>query len=180
MSGFRRLARREVHRWHVWCLVEERYVAPTGEQFERTFVESPGAVSVVAVDEQRRVVLIRQWRASLDRIVWEVPAGMRDKEGEDPAECGRRELLEETGYLASSVEHMVTFHPSAGVLSGTHHIYLAHGLSFVGAQVEGPEEEQLQVELVDLDEAVAMVERGDITASSAVIGLLMAARRLAP
>lgn len=179
MSEFQRLRRRDLHSWHVWRLVEERFTSPTGVEFDRTFVESPGAVSVVAIDDRRRVVLIRQWRASLDRVVWEVPAGMRDKPGEDAAECGRRELLEETGYLATGLEYLTCFHPSAGVMSGTHHVYLATGLSFIGANHDGPEEEHLVVELVDLDEAVAMVERGDITASSAVIGLLLAARRLA-
>jgi ADP-ribose pyrophosphatase len=178
LNMFRASARRTVHEWHVWRLVETEYLDRDGSPFVRTFIESPGAVSVVAVDDALRVVLIRQWRASLDRVVWEVPAGMRDRPGEAPDACGLRELEEETGYRASNAELLTCFHPSAGVMNGTHHVYLATGLSFVGASHDGPEEAELDVVLMPFDEALAMVERGEITASSAVIGLTMAARRL--
>lgn len=178
MTGFRRLGRRTLHTWHVWTLFEDRLSDREGAEFTRTYVDSPGAVSVVAIDADDRVVLIRQWHASLDRIVWEVPAGMRDKPGEAPEVCGLRELEEETGYRARTIELLTCFHPSAGLMNGTHHVYLARDLEFVGARHDGPEEAELEVVLMPFDEAVSMVEGGDVTASSAVVGLILAARRL--
>ncbi len=180
-AGFRRQSERSLHRWHVWDLIEGSYESPTGEEFVRTFVRSPGAVSVIAVDETvtpPTVILIRQWRAALEREMWEVPAGMRDKDGEDPAATARRELLEEVGYTVDSMELLANFHPSVGITDGSHLIYLARGLTHVGAQTEGPEEQHLVIEHVPFDQALTMVWHGTITASSAVIGLLMAAARL--
>jgi 8-oxo-dGTP pyrophosphatase MutT (NUDIX family) len=178
MTGFRRTSRRTLHTWHVWSLLEDRLSDRDGSEFIRTYVDSPGAVSVVAIDAQDRVIMIKQWRASLDRVVWEVPAGMRDKPGEAPQDCGARELEEETGYRAHSIELLTCFHPSAGLMNGSHHVYLARDLEFVGARHDGPEEAELEVVLMPFDDAVAMVESGDVTASSAVIGLMLAARRL--
>ena len=124
------------------------------------------------------MILIRQWRAAMEAEMWEVPAGMRDKDGEDPAETGRRELIEEVGYDADTLELLTVFHPSVGITDGSHHVYLARGLTCVGSHTEGPEEEHLVVKHVAMDEALQMVWDGTITASSAVIGLLMAAARL--
>jgi 8-oxo-dGDP phosphatase len=178
---FRSVAEREVHGWHIFTLVEGDYLSPSGAAFSRTFVRTPGAVSVIAVDESvtpPTVVLIRQWRAAMGREMWEVPAGMRDKDGEDPAETARRELIEETGVHAEHLELLTVFHPSVGISDGSHHVYLARGLTQVGSATEGPEEEYLTVHHVPLSEALDRVWDGTITASSAVIGLLMAATRL--
>ena len=180
-AGFVRKSERSLHRWHVWDLVEGAYASPTGEHFERTFVRSPGAVSIVAVDESvspPTVVLIRQWRASMETEMWEVPAGMRDIDGEDPIETARRELIEEVGIEATHWELLTVFLPSVGITDGSHHVYLARGLSDVGATAHGPEEEHIVVVRPTLVEALAMVWDGTIAASSAVIGLLMAAQRL--
>jgi 8-oxo-dGDP phosphatase len=108
VSEFRKLAEREIHRWHVGRLVELDFEAPAGERFSRTVVRTGGAVSVVPVehdaDGTAHVFLLRQWRPSVERVLWEVPAGMRDKPGEDPAETGHRELVEEIGYTAGHLE----------------------------------------------------------------------------
>jgi ADP-ribose pyrophosphatase len=181
MRQFRKLAERELHRWHVGRLVEVDFEAPTGERFGRTVVRTNGAVSVVpieSVDGVAHVHLLRQWRPSLERVLWEVPAGMRDKPGEDPADTGRRELIEEIGYAAATLELLTVFHPSAGMTDGTHHIYLATDLTHVGTAADGPEEAEMEIVRMPLTEAVAMVRAGDITASSAVIGLLLTAERL--
>jgi 8-oxo-dGDP phosphatase len=121
---------------------------------------------------------LRQWRPSVERVLWEIPAGMRDKPGEDPADTGRRELIEEIGYSAANLELLTIFHPSAGMTDGTHHVYLATELTFVGSDADGPEEREMETVRLPLTEALAMVRRGDIMASSAVIGLLMAADHL--
>jgi 8-oxo-dGDP phosphatase len=180
-AGFVRRSERSLHRWHVWDLVEGAYASPTGEHFERTFVRSPGAVSIIAVDETAQpptVVLIKQWRAAMEAEMWEVPAGMRDIDGEDPVATARRELIEEVGIDAADWELLTVFLPSVGITDGSHHVYLARGLTDVGATAHGPEEEHIVMVRPSLSEALAMVWDGTIKASSAVIGLLMAGQRL--
>lgn len=182
MGEFRKLDERELHAWPVGRLMAGLYESPTGEQFHRTVVRTSGAVSVVPIDIDADgapvAILIRQYRASFDRYLWEVPAGLRDQPGEDPAETGRRELAEEIGYEADNIELLTVFHPSAGMTDATHHVFLATGLRHVGSTLLGPEEEHLDVVRIPLGEALGMVWRGEIAAASAVIGLLMAAEKL--
>jgi 8-oxo-dGDP phosphatase len=180
---FRKLDERELHRWHVGRLVELDFVSDDGEHFGRTIVRTNGAVSVVPVFYDSagvaHVYLLRQWRPSMERVLWEVPAGMRDKPGEDPAETGRRELIEEIGYEAGALELLTIFHPSAGMTDGTHHVYLATDLRHVGAEADGPEEREMEVVAMPFTDALGLVRSGEIMASSAVIGLLLAADRIA-
>ncbi|MEZ5216878.1 MAG: NUDIX hydrolase [Ilumatobacteraceae bacterium] len=184
MSGFRRTAERQVHQGYVWRLVTADYESPDGAPFTRDIVRSPGAVGVVPVLEPEpgrfEIVLVRQWRAPYETELWEIPAGMRDVEGEDPAETARRELIEEAGYRAGSVEELGRIYPSPGLTDAITWIYLATELTPVAQDLQGPEEEHLVVEVVALEEAVAMVDRGEILDAKTVVGVLRAARRLAP
>ena len=86
-----------VHDWGYSKLVRRTVSAPGGGDFSRTYVDSPGAVGVVAVTESLEVVLVNQYRAPVDGYVLEIPAGMRDVEDEPPMETARRELGEEIG-----------------------------------------------------------------------------------
>jgi 8-oxo-dGDP phosphatase len=178
---FKKLGERDLHEWHVGRLAVGDYESPTGERFVRTIVRSKGAVSVVPIldgADGPEVVLIRQYRPSVHAYVWEVPAGMRDVLGEDPAETGRRELLEEAGFTAESLELLTEFYPAVGLTDHTHHIYMATGLRHVGSETIGPEEEFIQIVPMRLADALVMVWSGEIAVSSAVIGLLMAGERL--
>lgn len=177
MSAFRRVAERDVHRWAVWSLRTGTFADPDGGEFERTYVASPGAVAVVAIDDERRVVLVRQYRPALDRAMWEIPAGMRDVPGEDPALTAARELAEETGLAAERLEPLGTHVSASGVTDSAVVLYLGTGLREVPADRHGPEERFMEVARVPLDEAVAMVDRGEITDGKTVIGLLQALRR---
>jgi ADP-ribose pyrophosphatase len=150
---------------------------PDGERHEREVVHHPGAVGVVPLHADGTVTLVCQYRAALDRMLWEVPAGLRDVEGEPTAQTAARELAEEAGLAATTLEHLLTFHNSPGFSDEALEIYLATGLSEVDDDRQGPEEQHMLVERVPLAEALAMVHDGRITDAKTVIGLLTTARR---
>jgi 8-oxo-dGTP pyrophosphatase MutT (NUDIX family) len=181
-AGFRLVGEREVHRGHIWRVVVGTFEGPDGATFERDLVRSPGAVSVVPVlfdpEGTPSVVLVRQYRATLDAALTEIPAGMRDVAGEPPETTARRELAEEVGLAAGYLELLTVFTNSAGMTDATTHVYLATGLTRVPASAHGPEEEAMTVVQVSLADALAEVEAGTITDAKTIIGLLLAAGRL--
>ncbi len=87
---------------------------PDGEAADRDVVEHPGAVAVVAIDDADRVLMVRQYRHPVRRFLWELPAGLRDVDGEPPLAAARRELVEETGYRASGWLTWSTSSPRPG------------------------------------------------------------------
>lgn len=175
---FTHLGDDHVYSGHVWHVVSGEFVAPTGEKFRRDIVRSPGAVAVVPLLESTvpDVVLVRQYRAAFDDYVIEVPAGMRDIEGELPEETARRELLEETGYIAGSLTLLHSFFPSPGMTDSILHVYLGRELSLVQRAAQGPEENHMDVFIVPLRTAVEMVVDGRIRDAKSVIGLLLTQR----
>ena len=181
-SGFRRLDDREVHQGHVWRVVVADFEAPDGSRFERDVVRSPGAVAAVPLvfdaEGNPSVVLVRQYRPAYEQELIEIPAGMRDVDGEPPEETARRELAEEVGILPASLELLIELLPSPGLTDSVTTIYLATGCAPVERSLHGPEEEHSEVLHIPLDDAVAMVERGDIADSKSVAGLLLTDRRL--
>lgn len=176
--SFRHRGDRPVHDGYVWRVVVGEFDDPSGRPFTRDIVRSPGAVAVVAMFDDRSVLLVRQYRAAFDTFVTEIPAGMRDVDGEDPEATARRELIEETGYDASTWRLLHRFFPSVGMTDAVLYVYLATDLREVGRAAHGVEEEHMEVRRVPLNDAVTMVERGEINDAKATIGLLMAARVL--
>lgn len=152
---------------------------PDGSRHEREVVHHPGAVGVVPLHADGAVTLVRQYRAPIDRMLWEVPAGLRDVEGEDPAATAARELAEEAGLEAGTLEHLITFHNSPGFCDEAVVIYLATNLSEVPDDRQGVEEQHMEVARVPLAEALAMVDDGRITDAKTVIALLATDRRRA-
>ncbi|MFM8382505.1 MAG: NUDIX hydrolase [Actinomycetota bacterium] len=179
MSSFRHLGDELVYRGHIWDVVNGTFADPTGGRFTRDIVRSPGAVAVVPIlggDPDRQVVLVKQYRAAFDDMIIEIPAGMRDVEGEDPDATAQRELQEESGYVAGSLELLHEFLPSPGMTDARLHVYLATDLRTVDRRTHGPEEDHMEVLVMDLAEAVEMVARGQIRDAKATIGLLLADR----
>lgn len=150
---------------------------PDGERHEREVVHHPGAVGVAPLHDDGTVTLVRQYRAAVDAELWEIPAGLRDVEGEPTDETARRELIEEAGLRAERLEHLVTFHNSPGFSDEAVVVYAATGLSEVPDDRQGAEEQHMVVTRVPLTEAQAMVDDGRITDAKTVIALLALARR---
>lgn len=178
MSGFVNRGDTVVSRGPVITLCTNEFVAPDGSVHERQVVRHPGAVSVVPVLEDRTVVLVRQYRAVIDALVLEIPAGKRDVADEPPEETARRELAEEVGLRAGSLELLVRFHNSVGFSDEFSHVFLATDLTEVPSDRQGVEESHMEVVRLPLDEATAMIDAGEITDSKTVIGLTFARTRL--
>ena len=176
--GFRTTSVEVVHDWTYSVLVRRNVVSPDGEAFARTYVDSPGAVAVVAVTGDDEIVLVRQYRATVDDFVTEIPAGMRDVPGEPGIETARRELAEEAGLEASTWRPLGSILSTPGVTNSTVEIHLATGLTPVPVEPHGPEERVMTVFRVPFAEAVRMCMEDEITDSKSVAGILRAARVL--
>ncbi|MEV6491044.1 NUDIX hydrolase [Actinoplanes sp. NPDC051633] len=163
----------------IFTVYSDKVTMSGGGTATRDVVENKGAVGVVALDDVGRVVLIKQYRHPVGERLWEVPAGLRDVHGEDMLITARRELAEETDYTAARFDLLVDLQTSPGFSNETIRMYLARDLAPVPEDERHErldEEADLEIAWFDLDEAVAMVLRGEITNSSTVAGLLAAAR----
>lgn len=182
MTGFRRLGDFDVHQGHVWKVVVAEFESPDGQPFTRDIVRSPGAVAVVPLvfdaEGLASVVLVAQYRPAHEAVVIEIPAGMRDVPGEPAAVTGRRELAEEAGLEAGEMTHLIDMLPSPGMTDSVCAIYLASGCVIVEHDRHGPEEEEMELLHVPLDDALAMIDRGEITDAKTVAGLLLTERHL--
>ena len=180
VDGFRSSPLRKVHDWAAWSLVRGDFTDPDGESFTRTFVQSPGAVGVVALRDgaDRRVVLVRQYRPTLHKKTLEIPAGMRDQEGEDPLVTAKRELREEVGLEADEWQRLGMQISAVGITDSTVEIFLARKLRDVPHDRHGPEERHMTIEEFPLIEAIGMVLDGGIHDAKTVTGLLLTERLL--
>lgn len=126
------LSSRDIHR-DAWVVVVREDIVQRpdhpDETFGRLVIEHPGAVVVLAVDEEERVCCIRQYRHAGGAVFIELPAGILDAEGEDPQVTAARELREEVELQATDWHRLLTLYPTAGITSELHYIYLARGLS---------------------------------------------------
>jgi ADP-ribose pyrophosphatase len=172
-------SRQERFRGRVFSVVTDEVEMPGGRVASRDYVRHVGAVAVVALDDQGRVVLIRQYRHPLRRDLWELPAGLADVAGEAPPASALRELAEEADLQAARLDLLVDVHTSPGYSDEMIRIFLARDLSEVPPEARHErrdEEAELEVARVDLDKAVAMVLAGEITNVACVSGVLAAAR----
>ena len=177
-AGFARLGEREVYQGHVIGLGIGTFQAPDGSTFERDIVHHPGAVAVVPLLDDGRVVLVRQYRAPIDQLLLEIPAGLRDVEGESTELTAARELAEETGLAAARFDWLCEFHNSAGCSDETIVIYLATGLRAAAEHRQGIEEQHMTIEHVSLDALDDLVATGQLTDAKSIIGLGLARGRL--
>ena len=179
MAGFRRVSEEELLR--AWLFRVDRFhlLDPAGQPFDRFVIRHPGAVTVVPLHEDGTVTLVRQYRAAVDAMVLEIPAGTRDKDGESPEETGRRELAEEAGLVATSWELLIGTWNSPGISDQHTAIYLATGLSSVPARPDGIEERYMSVERIALADVDALVADGTLKDETTVLGLSLTRARLA-
>ena len=168
-----------VYEGKVISLRRDTVAMPGGGDSVREVVHHPGAVAVVALDDDDNVVLLRQYRHPVGEHLWELPAGLRDEDGEPPLETAKRELAEEVLLAAGRWSLLLTIANSPGFSDEIVQVYLAEDLSDVerpeGFLVEH-EEADMTIERVPLADAVQRVFDGDIRNSSAVAGVLAAAQ----
>ena len=158
---------------------EDEVLMPAGDGFEpvrREYVEHPGAVGTIALDDRGRILLLRQYRHPVGHLLWEVPAGLRDVEGEPLWRTAERELLEEAGYRASTWHTLIDTFQTPGMSDERVRVFLARDLERVPDEeidfVRVHEEADMPVVWVPLEEAVAKALAGEIHNALAVSAIL--------
>lgn len=141
---------------------------PDGSQSTREVVEHGGAVAVVAVDNDNNIILVRQYRKPVERVLLEIPAGTMEKD-EDPLLCAQRELKEETGFTAEHWEKILSYYSAPGFTDEYIHLYKASGLT--GGETELDEDEFVETMHLPLQEAYRMIFTGHIADGKSIIGI---------
>jgi ADP-ribose pyrophosphatase len=154
----------------------ENITLPSGVTTELDVIRHPGAAAIVPMVDSETVVLIRQYRHPVGGHIWEIPAGTLEP-GEDPLDCARRELTEETGFSADSFEKIGEIVPVPGYSDERIHLFVASGLSSGTQQLD--EGEWLEVHQFPFSEAIGMVQKGKIQDGKTITGLILAAGRKA-
>lgn len=170
----------DIYSGRVMALRSDRVVMPGGRVATREILEHPGAVAVVAVDESGRVRMLHQYRHAVRRRLWELPAGLLDVAGEDPAVTAGRELTEEAGLSARDWSVLLDVVPSPGFSDESVRIFLARDLVEKPRPDLGDDEEaDLELRWIPIAEALGMVFSGEIVNAVSCAGLLAARAVLA-
>jgi len=147
---------------------------PNGRQSTREVVEHAGAVAVVALDDDNNVILVRQYRKPVEKVLMEIPAGTMGVD-EDPLECAQRELREETGYTAEHWKKILSYFSAPGFTDEQLHLYLATGLR--GGETDTDEDEFVETVHLPLEEAYRLIFAGQIIDGKSIIGIQYAWKR---
>ncbi|MEI7593703.1 MAG: NUDIX hydrolase [Actinomycetes bacterium] len=174
---FHKHSERALYQGHVIGLGIGSFSAPDGIVFERDIVHHPGAVSIVPILDDH-VVMLRQYRAAIDGLLLEIPAGKRDIPGEPPEQTAYRELEEEVGYRAGSLIKLAEFYNSPGFCDELSFVYLGSELVDVPSDAQGVEEEHMTIERVPIDEIAGLIQSAAICDAKSIIGLTLALRHL--
>jgi 8-oxo-dGTP pyrophosphatase MutT (NUDIX family) len=168
------LERKTVYSGKVWDVVSETF-RYNGEPITREYVDHTGAVAVLAMDDEDRVLLIRQYRHPIRSRDWEIPAGLLDDEGEEALDAAKRELAEEADIAAEDWSVLAEYVNSPGGSNESVRVYLARNVSEVEAFERTAEEADIEVRWASLDDVVAGVLARELQNPSVVIGALAAA-----
>ena len=172
----KKLASKQVFDGVVVKLFVDEVELPDGKKSVREVVRHPGAVCVVPVTDKGEVIMVKQFRYAFNQVLLEIPAGKLEK-GEDPLEAAKRELEEESGVVAGTIEHIGELYTTVAILDEKIQMYLATDLTYKNAHPD--DGEFLEIEKIPLSTLVDMVMKGEIKDSKTQIAILKAERILA-
>ncbi len=164
------LSKETVYDGKLFKVVKEKVRLANGNERPREIVVHPGAVALVVVNNDNRLILVRQYRRAADRVLLEIPAGTREP-GEDAETCARRELSEETGYEASTVKHLGGFYSAPGFCTEYLECYLMTDLKEKKGIAD--DDENIEIERLTAEEALQAIKRGEISDAKSICGILM-------
>jgi ADP-ribose pyrophosphatase len=163
---------KEVYTCKVFRVTEDKAVDPKSKfEINRSLVRHPGSAVMMAMDDKKRILLVRQFRLPAEKRMWELPAGKIDK-GEKALDAAKRELIEETGYTARKWRKLSSFFPSPGFLQERMTIFLATDL--VQGKATPMEDEQIESRWFKRKEVAAMIRGGKIEDAKTIIGYYIA------
>ena len=168
-------SRKTLYQGRVFTLIRENVTLDNGVTADMEFVAHPGATAIIAMLNESRVLLLKQYRHSLREYIWEIPAGTLDPQ-ESVINCAKRELIEETGYSADQWQKLAEITPVPGYSDEHIHIYLATELQ--PAEQNLDKDEIINVHEVEYDEAIEMIKTGEIQDAKSIAGLFLAFNRL--
>lgn len=168
----KQISRTEIYNGAVLNVVRDDILLPNGNRGIREFCQHVGAVAVIPVLDDGRVIMERQYRYAHGRVFFEIPAGKLDSKDEIPLEAAKRELREETGGVAEKFTYLGRIDPSPALIDERIHLYLAENISFGERELD--DDEFLSVELVPLDTLYGMVMSGEIADAKTQIAILKA------
>ena len=178
-SPRRLLSTEKVYQGRIWDVVSDTFqLSESGDALTRDYIDHPGAVAVLPVDAEGRILLLKQYRHPVGMDLWEIPAGLLDVEGEDFVVGAARELAEEADLAAGTWNVLADVFNSPGSSSEAIRIYLARDLTGIPhhERHERTEEEaEIEFHWISLEDAVASVLAGRLHNPSAVVGILAAA-----
>ncbi len=176
-GGEQTLREETIYRGKLLTIRKDQVRLENGRETVREVVVHPGAVAIVPLLPDGRVILVRQYRYAAGRALLEIPAGTLDRPGESPGAAAARELGEETGYTATDYRELAAFFTAPGFCTEKITVYLATGLT-PGGQ-DQMDDENITLEIVPLTDTPALIVGGDIADAKTISGLLLAMREAA-
>ncbi len=164
-----KISRRDIHRGRILNVYEDTVRLADGSTALRELIEHYGGSCVAALDDQKQLLMVRQFRYGAGKELWELPAGKLEK-GEDPMACATRELVEETGYRAGKMQSLGCLHPTPAYCQEVIYMYYATDLQKEAQRLD--EGEFLEVAAIPFEQTVQMVMNGEITDAKTVIAIL--------
>lgn len=170
-----------VYEGPLFRVLHDKLIEPSGKKSERDVIRHHGSVVILAIDSSKNkkdpwIVVERQYRHAATQYLWELPAGKLNA-GEEPLDGAKRELEEETGYRAKKWKPLVEYYGSPGFLGESMKVFLADGL--VAGDAHPEDDEEIELRLVKLSEAVRMIEKGVIKDGKTLCSVLLYARQIA-
>ena len=174
-NGYQVIQTSTVYRGKVFDIAEKTIQTPYNTIVHDAVMHG-GAAAIVPVLGDGRIVMVRQYRCAIEGLLLEIPAGKLER-GEDPRDCAIRELEEETGYIAQTMEFLTSYYPVAGYSSERIHIYVASDLAMGKQNLD--QDEHVTIERYTMEEAMRMVYSGTIMDSKTIIGLMLYEKKYA-
>jgi len=162
------ISSKTIHTGRILTYTVDTVKLPSGKEGSREIIIHNGGVTLVPMLDSNKVVLVKQYRYPIKKAIWELPAG-RVNMGEDPVNAGKRELKEETGYIAGKLESLGIVYPLPGY--STEVLYFFKATELIDDEPEPDEDEYLEVKVFDLKQAWQMVKDGEIRDGKTIAGL---------
>lgn len=170
MNEYKRLDRELVYKGVIVDFYQDTMQIPNGNTAKWDLISHKGATAIVAVRDDGKLFMVRQYRNPLERMTLELPAGALNSREEVPEDCARRELEEEIGYKAGKMEHLVDIFTTVAFCDEKIYMYLATDL--IPSKQNLDEDEFLNVEVHDIESLIQMIYEGKIQDSKTIVGLM--------